>query len=369
MDLQAINQWLNQSTLLHNSARTWLVGLLLLALGVLLSRGARALMSYYGKRMADFTETQLDDAMVEAAIGPVSSMVMLFAIHIVLQLFQLPDGTRRLLIDGLAIAAAWLITRMLLAWIDAFFTYFLQPLRRRKHANLDPQVVEFARKFSRIAVVIVALLTVMQTVGLNVMSLITGLGIGGLAVALAAQETLGNVLGSLQVMTDQPFSTGDFIRVDGMFGQVREVGLRSTKLLTPEGVRIIIPNHLIARAAIHNCSVYHGITETFDLGLTYDTSADRIEEAAAIVRRVVAAQPTTSEEVIVHMVGFGAFSLNLRVVYFHVDFEAVAPTRHAVNLAIKRAFDDAGLEFAFPTQTLHLSGAQPGAALQLHDHS
>ncbi len=365
MDLQELDTWLNTATLLQNSARTWFVSALVLMLGVLLSRMARAGLGYYGGRLAAATETELDDAMVETSIGPVSSMVILVAMHVVVHLFKMAAGTLELLVDGLTIAAAILVTQMLLGWVDAFFVHFVRPLQLRKHANVDPQVTEFGRKFSRIAVVLGAVLTVMQTVGLDVMSLVTGLGIGGLAVALAAQETLGNVLGSLQVMTDQPFSTGDFIKVDGMFGRVQEVGLRSTKLMTPEGVRIIIPNRLIAQAAIHNCSVHRGITETFDLGLTYDTSAARLEEAARIIRDVVGAQPNTGEDVTVHMLSFGNFSLNLRVVYFHTDFEAVAQTRHQVNLAIKRAFDDAHLNFAFPTQTLHLSGEGPGDPVRL----
>lgn len=365
MNLQDMNTWLNTATLLGNSARTWLVSILVLALGVLLSRMSRALLGHYGRRMADVTETDLDDAIVEASIGPISSMVVLFAIHIDIHMVKMPSGTLALLFDGLIIAAAVLITKMLLGWVDAFFLHFMHPLRKKKHADLDPQVIEFGRKFSRIAVVIGALLTVMQTVGLDVMSLVTGLGIGGLAVALAAQETLGNVLGSLQVMTDQPFSTGDFIRVNGLFGRVEEVGLRSTKLMTPEGVRIVIPNRMIAQAAIHNCSAHQGITETFDLGLTYDTTAKQVQQATEMASDVIAAHPNTSDDAVVHMVSFGDFSLNLRVVYFHTNFDAVARTRHEVNLAIKDAFDDAGLQFAFPTQTLHLGGENPGDPLRL----
>ncbi|MCO4762999.1 MAG: mechanosensitive ion channel family protein [Myxococcales bacterium] len=354
MDLAGLDSLLNTTTLLGNSARTWLVCGLLIVLGVLLSRMIRALITRYGGRMANVTETDLDDAMIEAATAPVASMVIVGALHVIFHLLKMPDGTRELLVDGLVVAAAVLVTSMLLGWVDAFFEHFMHPLRAKKHAALDPQVIEFGRKFSRIAVIVGALLTVMQTIGLDVMSLVTGLGIGGLAVALAAQETLGNVLGSLQVMTDQPFSTGDFIRVEGHFGRVMEVGLRSTKLMTPEGIRIIVPNRLIAQAAIQNCSVFEGITEGFTLGLTYDTTADRLSEAADLVRQVVIDHPHTSDEVTVHMTSFGDFSLNLRVVYFHTNFDAVAKTRNDVNLGIKRAFDDRGLEFAFPTQTLHL---------------
>lgn len=356
---------LQQTVILGSSARTWLVSVLLLVLGVLLGRLVKWLLRRYGSRLANFTSTDLDDALIAGAAGPLGALVPVAAGHVVIHLLRMPDGTRELLLDALVVAAATVLVVMLLAWVDAVFEHFIHPLREKTRPGLDRQVVDFGRRFTRIAVIIGALLTVMQTVGLDVMSLVTGLGIGGLAVALAAQEALGNVLGSIQVMADQPYAIGDFIRVNDLFGRVEELGLRSTRLLTPDGVRVVVPNRLLAQTPIQNCSAHEGITEAFNLGLTYDTPGDRVEEAAALLRRIIAAQPNTADAVTVHFVSFGDFSLNLRIVYFHTDFDAVPATRHAVNVAIKKAFDDAELAFAFPTQTLHLGGEAPGQALRL----
>ncbi len=264
---------LGNESVLGNSLRVYLIVGLIIVAGVLLSRLARFILARYLPRMANFTKSDLDDRMVAGAIGPLSAMVLLPTFHLCVYILAMGDGLRIVLIDGLVVALALLLTTIAVRSVDVSFRAWASR-QTRLGGGIDPQVIGFGRKFAKILVVMIAALIVMQRIGLDIMSLITGLGIGGLAVALAAQETLGNVLGSLQIMTDQPFAVGDFIRFEGVFGQARDVGLRSTKILTASGVRVVVPNKVLAGGAIENCSVHQGITVQFSVGLVYSTTAD-----------------------------------------------------------------------------------------------
>ncbi len=344
---------LGNESLLGNSLRVYLIVGMIIVAGVMLSRLARFIMARYLPKVASFTQSDLDDRMVAGAIGPLSAMVLLPTFHVCVYILDMPDGLRRLLVDGLVVAFAILVTTIAVRSVDVAFRAWAGRQARLK-AGIDPQVIGFGRKFAKILVVLVAGLIVMQRVGLDIMSLITGLGIGGLAVALAAQETLGNVLGSLQIMTDQPFAVGDFIRFDGIFGQARDIGLRSTKILTASGVRVVVPNKVLAGGAIENCSVHQGITVQFTVGLVYGTTADQLENAVELLRQIVSDHPHVHRDVKVHFVGFGASSLDLQVIYFVTSFAENLDVQHDINMAVKRRFDDEGLDFAFPTRTVHM---------------
>lgn len=345
---------LGSQSFLGNSLRTWLVAGLIIAVGVLLSRLARSLLTRYGPRLASFTKTDLDDHIVQGATGPVAAMVLLPPFHVCIYMISMPGELRRVLVDALAVAMTLLVTVIGVRVVDAFFRYGVEPAARRQGRRVDPQVLAFGRKLAKALVVMAAALVIMRRVGLDVMSLITGLGIGGLAVALAAQETLGNMLGSLQIMTDQPYTVGDFIRFEGTFGEVKDIGLRSTKILTGSGVKVVIPNKRLAEGNIENCSAHQGITVQFNIGLIYGTTADQVARAVQLLREIVQSQQATHAEVKVHFISFGASSLDLQVVYFVIDFAHFLDVQHAINLEIKRRFDEAGLSFAFPTRTLHV---------------
>lgn len=351
--VSAFLEGLGEQVLLGNSLREYLVVGLIITAGVMISRLTRFVMGRYLPRLTKATTTGLDDLIIGGAIGPLSAMVLLPTFHLCVYILDMPAALRALLIDGLVVAFTLLLTTIAVRSVDALFRAW-GARQARVGKGVDPQVVAFGRKFAKILVVLIAVLVVLERVGLDIMSLITGLGIGGLAVALAAQETLGNVLGSLQIMTDQPFSVGDFIRYDGTFGQVRDIGLRSTKLLTGSGVRVVVPNKRLAEGVIENCSVHQGITVQFSVGLIYGTSADQIELAVRLLREIVGGHDSVSPEVKVNFLAFGASSLDLNVVYFITDFANNLSVQHDINMAIKRRFDEQGLDFAFPTRTVHM---------------
>ena len=189
--------------------------------------------------------------------------------------------------------------------------------------------------------------TALQRAGFDVFSVITGLGIGGVAVAFAAQETLANVLGALQIMTDQPFAVGDVIRVEAdVGGKVERIGLRSTRLLTTSGVRIVVPNRRIAAAAVQNHTHPEGLVRDVTLQLDPRLSAEKLREAVEIVREVLLAEPRVSDVFAVNVSAFAEWSTNVRVVFYVVKLDDSSAATGDVLLAIRARMDAAGVALA-----------------------
>lgn len=205
-----------------------------------------------------------------------------------------------------------------------------------------------------------ALIIFLSNVGINVSSLVAGLGIGGLAFALAAKDTLGNFIASLSIFVDQPFQVGDMVRIGDTEGTVAEVGIRSTRIQSFQGnTQFILPNSQVADSVIENVSKRDGVRFDFVIGLVYSTSAKQLEHAIEIVREILKEHPEIQEGYWVRFFEFGDFSLNIKV-RMNVSrgrgttFGSALEVREQVNFKIMEQFEKAHLEFAFPTQTIEL---------------
>ncbi len=351
-----MNQWFARE-FAGNPARTWLVVALVLMLGWLLGRLGAFLMTRFVTKLTARTATTLDDRLVQRLARPTAVLVFFGSVHISLQILTMPESTHRFGVDALAIAVAVTIGAMLLRAVDVVYEELMVPWAARQAPPVSVAVLNFARVTAKIVFALLLAVTVLQRAGFDVISVVTGLGIGGLAVALAAQETLGNLLGSLQIMTDRPFSIGDWIKVDGHFGKVTAIGLRSTRLLQGNGICTVIPNKKLAEATIENHSHPDGLVRDFLLSLTYGSTPAQVLQAVDLVRAVLAAQPGIHPEFSVMFVNFGDSALGVRVLYKVPDANLAGEVHHAVNLAIHAGFQAAGLAMAFPTRTVVLERA------------
>jgi MscS family membrane protein len=207
--------------------------------------------------------------------------------------------------------------------------------------------------------VVIGVLITVQSLGFNVSTILSGLGIGGLAFALAAQDTIANLFGSIVVAIDQPFKVGETVRIGANTGLVEDIGLRSTKIRLIDKSLVILPNKLVSSEAIVNLSRFTQRRVEQVIGLTYDTRPDQMEAIVEEVRQIILAEPTVDvTSVMVFFRDFSASSLDLWIVYLTTgdDFQEGLALRQRVNLAIMRAVAARGLSFAFPTQTMHLDG-------------
>jgi MscS family membrane protein len=221
-------------------------------------------------------------------------------------------------------------------------------------------------------VIVFGLLMGIKSLGVDVGAVLTGLGIGGLAVAFAAQDTIANLFGSFVVVLDHPFKVGDYVRIGAAEGTVEDIGLRSTRLRSADRTQIVLPNKTAAAEAIVNFTRMPQRRVDQKLGLTYATEPEQMEAVLGDIRRILGEDPGVHQEfVVVNFTDYNASSLDIQVIYFTVDpdFRKHLAVRERINLKIMRAVAVRGLSFAFPTQTLHvedevarkLTGARFGA--------
>jgi MscS family membrane protein len=265
--------------------------------------------------------------------------------------------------DALFVVA---IAYMLYAAVD-IVEHWLANLSSKTESKLDDMLIPLVRKTLRVTIVVLAMLqiaTIFSDKPLT--SLLAGLGVGGLAVALAAQETVKNFFGSLVLFGDKPFELGDRIVVDGYDGSVEEVGFRSTRVRTLDGHLVTIPNGELANKCIQNISLRPNIKQVLNLGLTYDTPPVKVERAVEILKELLADHEGMNEDV-PPMVYFNAFkdsSLNILAIYWYhpADYHAFSAFNEKLHLNILKSFNEEGIEFAFPSQTLYLGNSEASPA-------
>ncbi len=201
----------------------------------------------------------------------------------------------------------------------------------------------------------IAFLLALQNFGYDVAGLIAGLGIGGVAIALAAKDTVANVFGSVAVLIDRPFTVGDLVQIGTTEGTVEKIGLRSTRIRTYDGFLVSVPNQNLTTCEAINISRRPTRRAIFTLGLVYDLSADQMREAVEMLRHFIGTHPKTSK-VWVHWKEFGPCSLDIQVIYWSnaLPMEEYLEAVQELNCGIKERFDAAGFGFAFPTQTVIL---------------
>ncbi len=258
------------------------------------------------------------------------------------------------------VLAAWRLTDML--------GVLILSQTKKTSSQIDDLLVPLARKTLKILVVIFGVMWIAKSLNLNIAPVLAGLGVGGLAFAFAAKDTIENLFGSVAVILDRPFQVGDWVYVDGTEGTVEELGLRSTRIRTFYNSQVTVPNAALVRAVVDNYGRRRFRRYKTTLNVTYDTPPDSIEAFCEGIRELIRVHPyTRTDQYHVWMNDFGAHSLDILVYMFFEcpDWATELRERHRFILDIVRLANKLGVEFAFPTQTLHLmqAGEAPGSDL------
>ena len=257
-------------------------------------------------------------------------------------------------------AGGWLIYRL----VDVV-EHFLRHWTSKTDTLLDDQLVPLIRKSLRVFVVIVILLFVADNVfHWNIGALMAGLGIGGLAFALAAKDAIANLFGSVTIFADRPFHMGERVRIKGHEGTIEEVGFRSTRIRTLTGHLVTLPNATVANEAIENVSRRPYIKRVLNVTVTYDTSPEKLRRAVDIIREMLDARSDHFPEDNPGRVYFSEFndmSLNIVVYYWFTppDWWQYLQFTHDFNMELLERYNAEGIEFAFPTQTLYVKQDSP----------
>jgi MscS family membrane protein len=329
--------------------------LIYVLLAVIVSKLLNYLATLYLKSRAARTKTQFDDLLPTLLHGPIKVVSFVVLLHIGLQVLGWPQWFKDVLEKGLKIIVACSLTYVALRFVDLFLGYWRQRAARDADKLFDEQLFPIIDKGLKVFLVVVAVLFTSQNLGMDITSVVASLSIGGLALGLAAQDTLANLFGAAAVFMDKPFRIGDRIRLDSVDGTVEAIGLRSTRVRNLDGHFITIPNKTMGNAIITNITRRPNIKTEMNIGLTYDTSTEKLKRAVAILEETFNNHPMTFEV----SVGFNRFAdsaLNIQIVHLwkSTDAKAHLAGMQELNLAIKRRFDEEGINFAFPSQTIYM---------------
>lgn len=307
------------------------------------------------KKWTTRTRTVIDDLLVNLLHGPVRLLAFIVMLQIGLQVFNWPAWIEDYLRKGLYILLACSITFMVLRLVDVILTYFGSKGAEKADKHFNTLLFPIISKIIKGIILIIAVLMTLDNLGVNVRSLIAGVSIGGLALGLAAQDTVGNLFGAVSVFVDKPFTIGDRIQLAGVDGIVEEIGLRSTRIRNLDGHLITIPNKTMGNSIITNIARRPNIKTVMNIGITYNTPTEKVKEALQILEEVYKAHPQT-HDLIISFNQFADSSLNLNVIHWwkELDFKKYMAGMRDLNLEIKRRFDQADISFAFPSRTVYL---------------
>jgi len=278
--------------------------------------------------------------------------------------FDNENGIRTIIGEGwtklarviLAIAAAYGLYRL----VDVI-EYYLNRLVGKTETKLDDMLVPIVRKALRLTIAIIAVLLISENIlGTNIKSLLLSAGVGGIAIALAAKDTIANFFGSITIFTDRPFQMGELVKIGDHLGPVEEVGFRSTRVRTLQGHLVTIPNSVITNSCVENIGRRPFIRRTSNITITYDSGHTKAKRAVEIIKEVLANAPQLNTDPEkpprVYFSDFNDWSLNIYMSYWvrPADYWLYHQVNEEVNLEIMKRFEAEQIEFAFPTQTLYV---------------
>ncbi len=304
-------------------------------------------------RIARRTTLQLDDALVAAVRATRLWLLAPLALYAGASALQIPPRLDRLLENAAMVAlvaqfAVW-VNRWLLQWLA---------LRAEAARAIDPAAtttVNLLGFVGRVLVWAMALLIALDQLGFNVTALVAGLGIGGIAVALAVQSILGDLFASMAIVLDKPFQVGDFIIVGDKPGTVEKVGLKTTRVKSLWGEQLVFANAQLLNSQVSNYKKMQERRIAFGIGVTYETPLEKLRAIPGWLKAAVEAQPDVRFDR-AHFKAYGDFSLDFEIVYYVLgpDFGLYMDRQQAINLAIYGKLEAEGVQFAYPTRTLYL---------------
>ena len=335
----------------HNSVKQWCISIAILLLSVLFARLVYAFFGSVARTFTKKTETDLDDILVDRLETPTVLLIVLLGFRYAFELLHFSDSVHSFISRAFVLAIAFNVTWFAVRIADSLIEHWLKEYGKERE-NIDAQMILLIKRSMRIIFWLVGITLGLNNAGFDVGALIAGLGIGGLALALAAQDTVKNIFGGVMMFLDRPFRIGDTIVIDKVEGTVEYIGIRSTRIRLQSGRLVTLPNAQFTDRAIENISVEPSRRVSIVLGLTYDTPVEKIDLAMEILKQIIADTPHVSKgNYLVFFEKLNTFSLDIKMIYHIEKSGNIIEVPSTVNREILKRFNEAKLEFAFPTQT------------------
>ena len=347
-----MQNFLNQSyfgnTILH-----YFIALGIFILGIIIIKIFKVVILKRLQKWAEATETTIDDLLISGIQKTVVPLLYFGAFYLGVKSLKIDPN----IVDIINKIVVVVFTFFLLRAITSVIRFTLNAYVSRKSEGQSREK-ELRGISTIISLVIwtVGLVFLMDNLGFKVSAVITGLGIGGIAVALAAQAILGDLFAYFVIFFDRPFEIGDFIIVGDKVGSVEYIGLKTTRVRSLGGEQLIISNKDLTDSRIHNYKKMERRRVVFQLGVIYQTTFEQVKESPVIVKQIIENQQDATFDR-GHFAKYGDFSLNFEFVYYvnSQDYVKYMDTQQSINLAIYKSFEEKGIEFAYPTQTLFMS--------------
>ena len=311
------------------------------------------ILSKIARKFTIKTKSKLDDILLDMLEEPIAYLIGITGIWKSIYYIEISENFGNLLDKVYYLVVIGFVAWALARTMDALIQIYLVPIVEKSKSELDDQLLPILRKTLKASIWTICIIIGLDNAGYDVGAVIAGLGIGGLAFALAAQDSVKNLFGGITIFTDKPFQIKDRIKISGFDGSVEEIGIRSTRIRTLDGRRVTIPNSKFSESAIENVTSEPNRKVVLNLGLTYETDQVGIKKGIKILDEIVSSHASTEENVITGFNAFNDSSLNLILVYYIKPGEDILATQTTINLQILEQFTINKLEFAFPTQTLY----------------
>jgi MscS family membrane protein len=333
-----------------NSLEAWLISLAIVAGSIIVSRIFYFLSTHVIKRIFEKAKGKLLYIITDMLEEPIAMIIVIVGFYYAQRKLEFP-----VTVDASVDKCIFFIVILLITWaisrlLNDLITQYLVPIVEKSESKLDDQLLPIIRKGVCGLVWVLGIIMALDNAGYNVGTIIAGLGIGGLAFAFAAQETIANFFGGLSIFINAPFHIDDRIKIAGVDGWVREVGLMTSKLETLDGRRLTMPNALFSKSVIENVSSEPATRVQQKIGVACDQNVATVERSLAILKRVIAADPDLTDKSAAYFQNFGDSSYDIGLVLWIKKGADYFGTLSRVNLAIIRAFEDEKIAFSLPTR-------------------
>ena len=342
-----------ENELWGNTIENWGISILIILGAIIIVK----LLSLLGKKVikpfVTGTDNHLDDVIFYSLEAPVKFAISLLGIWIAIHRLVYPDSFVKVVDNAYSI----LIVLDITWFFGRLFSSLLQVYWGKQSNGQANKMMPIIKRTILVIVWLIGIVMALSNVGVNISALLGTLGIGGIAFALAAQDTVKNVFGTFTILTDKPFSIGDTIRVDSYEGTVVDVGVRSTKIMNYDKRIITFPNYKITDTSIVNISSEPMRRVVLNLGLTYDTTSEKMKEALELLKSIpkrVENVSSNPSDIVAVFTEYSDSALVIMYIYFIEKQGDILGVTSNMNMEILAAFNKAGLNLAFPTRTVYI---------------
>ena len=352
---------------LNNSVKDYLYFFLLIIVGLIITKPIISYLLKIAYRLFGSKDSDSERDMLKSLLRkPLYYFFLLMILYIGLNSLNFPNewglvdssefGLKMIIDKGFYLAVICSIFWTILRSVE-FVGVKLKDRAAQTESKVDDGLIPFAIDLTKVLVYIFALIIILGNVfNVNITALVAGLGVGGVAIALASKESIENLLGSFTIFFDKPFAVGDVVTLGGVTGKVEKVGFRSTRIRTFDKSIVTVPNKNIINTELDNLGVRPVRRVKFNIGLTYDTTIEQIKNIVNDIQKLVDDHPMTNEDGRVRFLSFGASSLDIMVLYYvnSPEWENLIDTQQKINYSIIEIVNKHNSEFAFPSTSVYI---------------